>query len=629
MTSKAINSFLENVREQQRRMAPDLDTILTSLEGLRNGGGPPVRADVESAALAMVGQAAGLDLADLMTVEQKLVEMGTTATWAKDWRAAALDKAKRLPRKRRLGDRIPSSAACVIADIAPDPPDAELRQAIIAALLGDDAGQETKPPALLRRHKAGALLLSWLREHGGFVRSETDDLYYFYEGKRRLFNLDTNRWAAWLYALSGANPASTDYAHLNADCKAAAMVAQRRPIVRVSAWDDKTQVLRVSRLDGTVYVLDGQTIKEEPNGLHVLFDDDPLWQPYQPNFDATGAVGWLTNNIPNWSKDGDTYGLTFRAWVLSSFFTELCPSRPFAVFLGEKGSGKSMALRMLLKLLFGPAAEVSGVPDKPDGFTAAAAAAHVLVLDNLDQFTGWLRDKLARLATGARDHYRRLYTSNEQGTVTYRTWLGFTARTPDTLKRDDLADRLLFLPVDRLDDDKRKSEGVLLGQVAAFRNDWWGDVLTMLNRAVASIRAGDLPTTSRLRMADWESLGRLFACNEDNEPLWNKAVEEIKRFQGDFLLQDDLIVEGLDAWMSNPINHGRIMTARELHTALTTVLFGDKTPPRDWPKGTNGFSKRLASIRRELRALYRVEWGPGEGKTRNVTVYRFWPKEDS
>jgi len=539
-------------------------------------------------------------------------------------------------RTRRVGQRLSQDAARQAEEVAAglDCPNPALRREILSELqrTKDDAG--VRIPVAERRRRAGELLLRWLWQVGGFVQSETLDRFYFYRPTRRLFPLDGDRWAAWLYSVTGCNPAGTDFTFLNTDCQTMALTAPQRPVVRVSSWDAGCRVLRVSRFDGSVYVLDGESIIEEANGEKVLFQDDPLWVPYGPDDTIPGALRWLTDQLPNWGGDGGDgalYGLAFRAWILSSFFSELCPSRPLLVFLGEKGSGKTMALRLLLRLMFGPTAQVSGVPDKPDGFTAAASAAHLLVLDNLDRFTGWLRDKLARLATGAQDHYRRLYTSNEMGRVVYRCWLAFTARTPDTLKRDDLADRLLLLPVDRLSDGQRVAETVLFTKAAVFRDAWWADVLATLNQAVAVIRGEGMIGESKLRMADWEALGRIFARNEGREALWDELCERIQKSQSDFLLEDDLIVEGLSLWLEadgTERNAGREVTARELHEALTEALFGPKKPPSDWPKSAVGFGKRLSNIRQDLRHLYRVEWGKGTaGKHHERTVYRFWPKD--
>jgi len=525
-------------------------------------------------------------------------------------------------RQRAIGERLPKEAAALAAKTAPSPPDAALREAVIDLLLG--TGEKPKPPVLRRRQRAGQALLSWLRAHGDFVQSPDGDLFYFLEAGRRLYNLATNRWAAYLYALSGANPAGPDYAYLLTDCKVAAMSAEARPILRAAAWDDQTKALRVSRFDGTVYVLDGMSIEMEANGAHVLFDDDPLWQPYRPDWEGdTSPLYWLTTELPNWKSRPEAHGLALRAWILTTFLTELCPTRPILIMLGDKDSGKSMTLRMMLRLLFGRYAQLSGVPDKPDGFTAAAAASHVLALDNVDEFTPWLRDKLARLATGATDEYRKLFTSNEVGRVRYRTWLALTARTPETLRRDDVADRLLLLPVATLEPARREIERGFLAQSLVMRGRFWGDLLTRLNQVVGAIRAGTLAARSEMRMADWETVGRVVAATEGRESEWRSFVSEVKPGQTAFLLEGDLLLEGLRVWLPVKSNHGRLLTARQLQEEWGHALFGDKKPPRDWPRSSKGFGKRLVNIREALQSEFRVEWGLNRTKT---YAYQFWPK---
>jgi len=528
------------------------------------------------------------------------------------------------PRARPLGQRPSEKEAKAIVALAPSrSPDPGLRQAIKDALLRKKDGKSV--PAMLRREKAGQLLLAWLGDHGGFTRSRFDDLFYFYQDGRRLFNLNTIHWKAWLYCLTGANPAGPDYPYLEVDCQVIALSAPARDIVRLAAWDGVDEVLRVSRFDGTVYVLDGETITKEPNGYHVLFDDDPLWLPYQPIWDEPGPLNWLSE-FPNWDGDGETLGLGFRTWVLSLFLTELCPAdKPLLGTVGEKDSGKTTLLRLTLQLLFGPLAQVEIVPNKPDAFDAAIAASHWLIYDNLDEFTPWLRDKLACLSTGGRIAYRKYYTSKEVGYIDPRCWFAFTSRTPETLRRDDLADRLLLLPVKRIQETDRTGNLDLTDQVTTMRDYWWGEVLTILNQAVASIRQGQLSTHPRMRLADWERLGRLLAHNEGHEPLWDRFCKDMLARQQDFLLEDNPIVEALDIWMEDPRNHGRELLTRELYEELTQALFGDKKPSSDWPKSVRGFGMRLAGIRSALRARYQVSWTPPEHKRQ---AYQFKPRGD-
>ena len=98
-------------------------------------------------------------------------------------------------------------------------------------------------------------------------------------------------------------------------------------------------------------------------------------------------------------------------------------------------------------------------------------------------------------------------------------------------------------------------------------------------------------------------------------------MRNLKLQQSGFLLSDDLLVEGLDEWMKDKTNHGRPVKASELYGELTDMLFTGKKPPRDWPKSTGGFGKKLAGIRDSLRTLYRVKWW----QERNYWIYQFEP----
>ncbi len=496
------------------------------------------------------------------------------------------------------------------------------------------------------RHMVGKKLLKWLSDKGGFCKSETENLFYFYRANKSLFNLETHYWQAWLHSLTGANPAGTDFAYFNALCKSAALMSEKRKIVKFSYWDEKTQILYVSRFDGTVYKIDGQNINEEVNGENILFENDPDLIPYKPVF--KGSSSKLTEfslRVPNWENEEEMYALALHAWILSTFFIELCPTRPLLVLIGEKGSGKSMTLRLILRLFFGHLGEVRGVPDKPDGFTAMVSASHLLVIDNLDDPVFWMRDKLARLSTGAVDEYRKLYTSNEVGHVRYRCWVAFTARTPDTLKRDDISDRLLLLPVKRIDENKQKPERIFLKQVESIRNKWWGDVLEALLKIVAAIKEGQLKKHSLLRMADWESLGRLTAKIEGKEELWGVFVDKLQRSQSKFLLEGDPICDAIEKWLAKTeqedaldyeekklpklINYEKKLTARELYNELTFALFGSDTP-RGWYKSTQSFAKKLSTIRTDLRKEYGLRWESGTNKAnKNRLIYWFEKKKMS
>ncbi len=494
-------------------------------------------------------------------------------------------------------------------------PDPGLKRAIENELIPD------KRPAIIRHSNIEALVVDWLARHGKFVLSD-DNYYYLYYDEHRLYDLDTERWEAFLHMLTGANPSTQAFGLITSAAKTTAIRhAETIPVVKFAHYDRETRTLRISRFDGTVYVLNGDEIKTEINGEGpVLFYDFPTWKPYQPDPIDINYLDTISQ-IPFWKDRTDLYGWLFQVWIQTLFFTELCPTRPIMVFLGEKGSGKSMALRLLMKLLFGQFADISGVPEKPDALTVAAHYYHLYVMDNMDTLEPWMRDKLARISTGATDEYRKLFTSKEMGIIRYRCWLAITARTPDTLRRDDLADRTIILPMKRIPDDQRGQELNFIEWIEKNRNGFWFELLNHLNRTIAELRTGAIPVGSPLRMADWETLGRVISQANKKTNLWDEIVNIIKNEQRDFLAEGEVIIEAIEAWLSNPQNIGRWVTARELYVESQYLLFGNNKPDSDWPRSVKSFGWRLKNTADYLKQRFRMRTMDYRGGT--MTKYCF------
>ena len=500
----------------------------------------------------------------------------------------------------------------------PDKPFQDQLEDILTPLKGISTG--------VRLSNAESLLLTWLDSNGKFIRTPERVLYYLWSKNHRLFELDTELWHAWLHELTGVTPASTSFAVLSNACKSAAILnAQLKNVVRLAFYDNDAKLLWISRFDGTVYCLDGDTVTLKDNGDGpVIFDDLSIWEPYEPDFVDTQDATEIVADIPNWADR--KYSWAYKVWTQSLFFNELCPTKPMMVLLGEKGSGKSMALRLLLRLLFGQWSQVSGVPNKPDDFSVTASHYHLYAMDNLDTMEPWLQDKLARISTGAMDEYRKLYTSKDMGILKYRCWIALTARTPDTLRRDDLADRLLLLPLHRVEDIDRRRESLFLQEIDELRASWWGDLLTSLNKVVKELQQGDLPSTSALRMADWEAVGRLMSVQADKEDLWDEIVTELKASQNNFLADGEIVIEAIDSWLNDlsPLttlqNTNRWVTARDLYTESQTLLFNGNKPDSDWPRSVKAFGKRLMNVRSVLKQRFGME----SVENRNhVLEYRF------
>jgi hypothetical protein len=455
-----------------------------------------------------------------------------------------------------------------------------------------------------RLRAVGEQIVQWLVDHGKLIRTPLGQSYYLYGDQHRLYALESDAWHGFLYRISGINPASRTFAYLCADCLTAAEDGEPLDVVRVAHWHQDMQLLRVSAFNGQVWRLDGETIECENNGDGpVLFEDAVYWQPYEPNYSAGGqALAWATEQLPQWDGDQQELSLFYRNWWLATFFCELCPTRPVLLLKGEKGSGKSMAMRVMLRLLFGLAADVSGVPDKADAFTAMTSNSHIVVMDNMDVVTQEIRDKIAALSTGKQDELRTLYKTNEKTIVRYRCWLAVTSRTPDTLQRDDLVDRILLLPVKRIDDAARSRESKFLQEVLQKRNQFWGDCLTALNSVVAHIRWGGIPDRGGLRMEDWAALGTVMARAVGQDDIWENGLNGVKTRQAAFLLEYDVLSQAIDAYVSDPTHSRKPLETRKLYSELKAALYGQDRPDASWPRSVRSFGRHLAGSRREIAA---------------------------
>ena len=459
-----------------------------------------------------------------------------------------------------------------------------------------------------RRKDAGQQVIEWMVTHGKYIRSPLGRTYYLYSKSRRLYALDSTAFASFLYLLTGANPSSVDFRYFLADCKTAGEEGEQLEVLRVAHWDETHGVLRISRFDGTVYRLDGMTIEAEANGDGpILFEDSMAWAPYVPDFGGNGDVLTWSLELPNWERAGEACQCIYSAWWKTSFFSELCPTRPILVLKGEKGSGKTMALRVMLRLMFGATTDVCGLPDKADSFIAMTSNAHIVVLDNMDTLSRELRDKFASLSTGKLDQLRELYTTNETRTIAYRCWLAITSRVPDTLQRDDLVDRTLILPVARIEDANRSRESLFLKEVATRRSTWWGDLLTALNTIVAELRSGDMPDRGGLRMEDWAALGTVIARAEGHEAVWASGLKTVREEQSAFLLEDNAIVQAITAWLGSPSFTPMPQTTRHLYEAARAALFGIDHPDESWPRSVKSFGRQLKGMQRELQTHFRAQ----------------------
>jgi hypothetical protein len=115
----------------------------------------------------------------------------------------------------------------------------------------------------------------------------------------------------------------------------------------------------------------------------------------------------------------------------------------------------------------------------------AANNGHLLAFDNLSGLPAWLSDALCRLAKGGGFAVRQLYTDDEE--------VLFRAARPtlmngieDVISRLDLADRAIFLTLEPIGEEQRRSETELWREFEVARPRILG---ALLDAAAHGLRA--------------------------------------------------------------------------------------------------------------------------------------------
>jgi len=442
---------------------------------------------------------------------------------------------------RNLVQAALSSPAGLAGSISPE----------IALASAIDAILNAKGPARLKRREAALLVIGDLTNRGELIRATGGRLFWFETSSCHLHDMDSFPFRTEFIRIYGINPAEPEFRHIFEAVQAAALQkGKQASIYRFCYYDRPSNRLYISAGGGRVLRLDGRDITRVHNGTDgVLFEegeeqqtipDDAVEQEITGDpLDAhiLGRVNFRRGTGVVLSADQQR--LILRVWLLAIFFSELLPAKVLLLFYGEKGSGKTSTLKIILKLLLGPHANVTPL-GKEDGFNATVSQEYLLVLDNVDSFCRWIEDRLATVATGQTIRLRKLYTTNQMISFPTRCCLALTARTP-RFRRDDVVDRLLILRVDRIERFLRESEWET--EIETARTDLWTQILGDLNRVVAFLGQPPVSFANNIRMADWGFLATTIGEALGHGETIRSALEATELDKAHFQLEADDLYE--------------------------------------------------------------------------------------
>lgn len=394
-------------------------------------------------------------------------------------------------------------------------------------------------------------------------------------------------------------------------------------------WNRESATLYVFDLDRTVFRITKHGVDEVANGTDgVLFLKNQKWQRFRylraetaPRdlFDeiVVGSIKFAKSTF-----DRAEVLLLLRIWFYALFFPELFPTRPILAFIGEKGSGKSSILRRIGKALFGPEFNVSQLSEDPKDFDAIVTHDAFVALDNVDTCSKWLEDRLAVSATGGRVTKRELHTTNRLVSFPIRAFLGITSRTPH-FRREDVADRLLPIHVDRY--DSFRPEADLLDALLSNRDQFMTSVIDELREVVQIISEAKTSTTGeKLRMADFVDFALKVSEGWGSGDGMRRILEKISSEQATFALEADPLVELLEDWMelNDGENIGRLVSTKQLGKELGE-LAQSRGQRYEFLGHTQGLGQRLTNLMSTLQERFDVH---DERRRSRSRVLGFRPK---
>ena len=320
-----------------------------------------------------------------------------------------------------------------------------------------------------------------------------------------------------------------------------------------------------------------------------------------PNGGSVEPLRQLLNLPEKSGKDSERSFRLIVAWLVQA----LRPQGPYPalVLLGERGSAKSTAARILRSLVDPSTVPLRTPPSKPHDLYIDATSSWAITLDNISSLPRWLSDTLCMLATGGGFSTRTLFTDREQEL--------FEAMRPailngitDVVTADDLTQRSLLVRLPTIPKGSYKTERQIQHELRAARPIV---LAALLDAAVEGLqRIDEVQVEALPRMGDFAS--------------WAVATEEaLGGKPGAFMealgfSEEEGAQQALEASpLAEPIYElartqpeGWEGTASEMLSRLRDFADEDLQHDKGWPKAANVLSSRLNRLAPLFREVGQV-----------------------
>lgn len=294
--------------------------------------------------------------------------------------------------------------------------------------------------------------------------------------------------------------------------------------------------------------------------------------------------------------------LLFLVYFICGYLPHI--PRPLLLLNGPKGSGKTMAFRLLRQLIDPAEPECIDPSHKKEEWVQAASHHYCVFVDNMSNLSDTMSDFFCRLCTGEGFSKRALYSDDSDIVYSLRRLVGYNGINLPTFK-SDLFDRVLVFDLSPIDDFNRQTEMDLLAQFNTIRSKVLGAAFTVLGEAMGRMRKG-FKLVKKPRMADFASWGEAIAqaLGYSEETFLNAYFFKIRGIH-EQVLQENPLAQALLHLLPTQEDYRISCTPIELLQELNRVsksLKIDTTQPL-WPKEPGWLIRRLKELEVDFRAI--------------------------
>jgi len=481
----------------------------------------------------------------------------------------------------------------------------------------------------LRLNRIAEKSYDLLTRIGIFIRDRNGDVFYYSNLRHRIFSLETQLFDDLVSIETEVNQASTAFGYIQALVAVRAREnAQDALIARYTYYDKTKGILYISNRPDHYLRITPNEITSLPNGAEgIYFSTD--WRfnsfEYDPSVAEKGESVAREVLVDSISFDDGENSILNREeqatlyWhcILAFHFLTSSRTKPPLTFLGEPGSGKTTALRILGTALFGERFEVMSPSNDERDIVAAVTKQPLAVLDNVDKPSKFLEDFIARVATGISFTRRKLYTDNDEVEIIPRAQLGLTSMQP-YFDREDVADRLIIFRLQRHELTSFRDEGSIIAEVLAKRKVILSGVIHALQRGLKNIEENqDKYKLTTFRMADAALL--MIRMSDDPTGMMS-LIAKMQREQTQFLSEGHPLTEILCQWLrDNPRCEDTFFATADLFAELSAYAQGKKILLPH--KNVKSLGMALTNQMRALQTRLIVTRDPN--RTNNIKRYCF------